>query len=315
MPTSIAANLFRPPGAALAAAVIVPTWMTASATAAPSAKSAAETAAAKLFTSLTDEQRKLVAFPFNDPLRVKINPNWQISKLQAGDFNKDQQQLITEIVKGVTSPEGYEKFTKQMNDDDGGLENYAVALFGDPQSGQFEFELTGRHLTLRADGNCVPGAAFGGPLVYGHSKAGNSPENLFSYQTDRANAVFAALDGKQREKALIEMAPKESEVQIQQPGSAMPGIAGAELSGDQQALVSAAIKNILMPYRQEDVDEAMKVIEAGGGIEKLHFAFYKSGDLNDDQKWDIWRLEGPTMVCHFRGAPHVHAYINVATKA
>ena len=28
----------------------------------------------------------------------------------------------------------------------------------------------------------------------------------------------------------------------------------------------------------------------------------------------IWRLEGPTLVWHFRGAPHVHAYVNIGAK-
>jgi hypothetical protein len=27
--------------------------------------------------------------------------------------------------------------------------------------------------------------------------------------------------------------------------------------------------------------------------------------------WDMWRIEGPSFVWHFRGAPHVHAYINI----
>ena len=71
---------------------------------------------------------------------------------------------------------------------------------------------------------------------------------------------------------------------------------------------------ILAPYREADVDEAMEVMKAGGGLDKLHMAFYQSGDLGDDHEWDIWRLEGPTFVWHFRGAPHVHAYVNVAKK-
>ena len=58
-----------------------------------------------------------------------------------------------------------------------------------------------------------------------------------------------------------------------------------------------------------------KVEQAGGGLDALHMAFYESDDLGDDQEWDIWRLEGPTFVWHFRGAPHVHAYVNVAKKA
>ena len=59
----------------------------------------------------------------------------------------------------------------------------------------------------------------------------------------------------------------------------------------------------------------MEVIKAGGGMEKLQIAFYQSGDLDSDKVWDIWRLEGPTVVCHFRGAPHVHAYINISRRS
>ena len=28
--------------------------------------------------------------------------------------------------------------------------------------------------------------------------------------------------------------------------------------------------------------------------------------------WDNWRLEGPAFVWYFRGAPHVHVWVNVA---
>ena len=39
-----------------------------------------------------------------------------------------------------------------------------------------------------------------------------------------------------------------------------------------------------------------------------------AADLDNDKVWDVWRLEGPTWVSYFRGAPHVHAYINVGLK-
>ena len=64
-------------------------------------------------------------------------------------------------------------------------------------------------------------------------------------------------------------------------------------------------------HRQEDADEAMAILKATGGLEKLHMAFYQQGDLQNDKVWDIWRVEGPSFVWHFRGAPHVHAYINI----
>ena len=55
----------------------------------------------------------------------------------------------------------------------------------------------------------------------------------------------------------------------------------------------------------------MDILESSGGIDDLNMAFYQQGDLNDDRVWDMWRVEGPSFVWNFRGAPHVHAYINI----
>ncbi len=300
-------------GAAVAAAALpaLPKAM-----AAPSSTSAAETAAKRLHDSLTDAQRKEVCFEFDHPLREKINANWAITKPTIADFfSKEQQVTIDEIFRGVTSPDGYERFLKQMDDDDGGIGRYHVALFGTPGTGKFEFEMTGRHLTIRADGDSVQNVAFGGPIIYGHGEGDGEaglPGNVFYYQTKKANEVFAALDGKQREKALVPKAPREDQVSVQGPQAAFPGIAVGDLSKDQQGLVEQVMKVILAPYRQEDVDEALAILKAEGGLEKLHAAFYQSGNLGNDSEWDIWRLEGPGFVWHFRGSPHVHAYVNIA---
>ncbi|HEV3024169.1 MAG TPA: DUF3500 domain-containing protein [Pirellulales bacterium] len=286
-----------------------------SALAAPTSASAAETAAKRLYESLSAEQRTAICFPFEHPLRHKINANWSITEPKIADFTKEQQVTIDEVFRGVTSPDGYERFLKQMEDDDGGFNQYHVALFGEPGGGGFEFEMTGRHLTIRADGNSVENAAFGGPIIYGHGEGDGTkglPGNVFYYQTQKANEVFAALDGKQREKALLAQAPREDQVAVQGAGGAFPGIAVGELSSDQKGLVEQVIKVILAPYRQEDVDEAMAVLKSEGGLDKLHAAFYRTGDLGDDQEWDIWRLEGPGFVWHFRGSPHVHTYVNIA---
>ena len=59
-----------------------------------------------------------------------------------------------------------------------------------------------------------------------------------------------------------------------------------------------------------DADEAMKLVEAGG-VENLHLAFYKNQDLGNDGVWDVWQVEGPHMVWYFRGAPHVHTWVNI----
>jgi hypothetical protein len=280
--------------------------------AAPTPTSAAETAVGRFYSSLSEEQKKTICFAFTDPLRQRINANWKITKPTIGTdfYNADQRKLIDEIVKNVTSADGYDRLQKQMEYDSGGLNDYSVAVFGEPGKAAFQWELTGRHLTLRADGNSVDKAAFGGPITYGHGEE-DPKENLFHYQTQQVNEVFKALDAKQAKQALVEKAPKEDAVKLQGDAGNFPGIAVSEMSADQKGLVEKTLKVLLAPYRPEDVEEAMQILKSTGGMDKLHMAFYQQGDLGNDKVWDIWRVEGPAFVWHFRGAPHVHAYINI----
>ena len=285
----------------------------------------AETAVKALYETFTESQRKVVCFPFDHPLRKRISANWKITEPELGSdfYSTEQRGLVREIFRGVTSEDGYERFLKQMDEDWGGFDAYTMAVFGEPGSGKFEWEMTGRHLTIRADGDSVENAAFGGPIIYGHG-TGDSiaglPGNVFYYQLKKANEVFAALDSPQRAKALLPKAPPESRVPVQGSGGTFPGIAIGELSSDQQQLVEDVMRVILSPYRERDVEEALAILKAGGGFAKLHLAFYKTDaggdpDLGEDGEWEIWRLEGPTFVWHFRGQPHVHTYVNIAKKA
>ena len=299
-------------GAALAGAAGPLLMPRAGLFAAPSPESAAETAVGRFYRSLSDEQRKAICLPFDHAQRHKISANWHITEPVIGDdfYSDDQRAMITEIVKGITSEDGYKRLVRQMEEDDGGINFYSVAVFGEPGQGPFQWELTGRHLTMRADGNSVDQAAFGGPIVYGHGEE-DPKDNLFHYQTKATNELFRALDEAQAKQALIREAPRESAVPIQGESGSFPGIAVSELSGDQQELVAGTLKTLLAPYREEDVDEVMQILKDSGGVQSLNMAFYRQGDLNDDKVWDIWRIEGPSFVWHFRGAPHVHAYINI----
>lgn len=303
-------------GGATVAAGSLPLFATPrKASAAPTAKSKAESSVKELYLSLTESQQKEICFGFDHPKRKTLNANWSITepKISSDFYTKEQQTLIDQIVRQVSSEDGYERFIRQMKEDWGGFGNYKVAIFGQPGSGKFEWVLTGRHLTMRADGDSVENMAFGGPIVYGHGKS-NPAQNLFHYQTKKANEVFAALDGSQRKTALLPKAPPEGRVPIQGEDAKFPGIAVGSLSSDQKELVEQAIKVMLAPYRPEDVQEAMAVLKSGGGLEKLHLAFYEQGDLKSDEVWDIWRMEGPSFVWHFRGAPHVHTYVNIGVK-
>lgn len=281
----------------------------------------AESKVRLLYAALKPEQKKILCFPANHELRNKVSANWKITEPTIDQLTLEQQDLVEGIVRGLTSEEGFERFMTQMADDGGGLGSYHIAIFGEPDKGDFEFVLTGRHATMRADGNAADGVAFGGPMVYGHAAssfnedAGHSG-NVFWYQAKRANEVFGALDGKQRERALVSKAPAESQISHRKEG--YPGINVGELSSDQKELVQKVMADLLSPYRKQDVDEVMQIITANGGLDKIHLAFFKTdaggknADLGDDGVWDIWRLEGPGFVWHFRGAPHVHTWVNIA---
>ncbi|MDV6030105.1 MAG: DUF3500 domain-containing protein [Phycisphaera sp. RhM] len=283
---------------------------------AATSKTSAETVVAELYASLSEKQKKAIWRPFDHQDRRKINANWHVTKVTIGDdlFSKQQQTLIDQIVRNITSKDGYDRLIQQMDEDDGGMENYSVAIFGEPGTDQFQFEMTGRHLTMRADGNREDKAAFGGPIVYGHGEE-NPSDNLFFYQTQKTNEVFQALDADQAEAALLKKAPRETAVQLQGAGGKFPGIAVSKLANDQKELVESTLKVLLAPYREEDVDEVMAILKSSGGLDQLHMAFYQEEDLDDDKVWDIWRVEGPSLVWHFRGAPHVHAYINIGVKS
>ena len=84
------------------------------------------------------------------------------------------------------------------------------------------------------------------------------------------------------------------------------------MTSDQRALVQEVLQKLIEPYRQNDRDKAIACLKAQGGLDQCALAFYRQGDLGNDQVWDCWRLEGPAFVWYFRGAPHVHVWVNVA---
>ena len=279
-----------------------------------SSENAAETAVGEFYKTLSADQKKILCFPFEHELRHRISANWHVTEptLGAPFYTSPQREMIARIVKGLCSEEGYDRMTRQMDEDAGGLHEFSVAVFGEPGQGKFEFMLTGRHLTLRADGNSVDKAAFGGPIIYGHDQVEeNASKNIYYYQTQHTDQVFKSLTADQSVKALVEKAPKETEIATQGESGRFSGIKVAELSADQKQMVEKTLSVLLAPYRKEDIDEVMQILKESGGVDQLHMAFYQQEDLGGDKTWDIWRVEGPSFVWHYRGAPHVHAYINI----
>jgi hypothetical protein len=288
-----------------------------------------ETLVAQLYGTLTDEQKAIMAFPFDHPLRLEVNNNWYITEARiATSFRPDQQELIREIFRALHSPEYVDRVMAQVEHDNqsanrrGGFGGCSVAVFGEPGTGKFEFVLAGRHVTRRCDGDSVEGAAFGGPIFYGHAHEGfyekaDHPGNIYWYQALRANELFQALDGKQRAIALKGDPRQEQRtdtVKLRGSTGELEGIPVAELTADQKALVRQVMADVLAPFREADAQECMKLVEQNG-FDNLHMAYYKNMDIGDDGVWDVWQVEGPAMVWYFRGSPHVHTWVKIRATA
>jgi hypothetical protein len=180
----------------------------------------------------------------------------------------------------------------------------------------YEFVLTGRHMTLRCDGGPAAAMPFGGPIVYGHAASGETekpghPGNVFWPQGVAANELFQQLDGRQQARALLKQAPPEKAVGFRGPRGDFPGLAIAAMTDAQKQLAQRLLEKLIEPYRQADRQRVLACLKSQGGLDKCHLSFYEEPRLASDRVWDIWRLEGPAFVWHFRGAPHVHVWVHV----
>jgi hypothetical protein len=303
-------------------------WATPRADARPTPQSTAETAVKALYGTLSDAQKKEICFDWDYKdsrglLRTHVSNAWQITKpaIDSNFYTKDQKALIFDVFKGIFNPDWHERMMKQLKDDTGGKPwgaGQSIAIFGHPgDKEQFEFVMTGRHLTCRADGGSEAHVALGGPIFHGHAASGDNekvghPGNVFWHQALIANRVFKILDGKQQEQALVKRRPAESAVGFRGSDGKYPGLPCSDMTKDQKHGVEEVLFGLLAPYRKEDADEVRECLKKMGGLDKCSLAFYEEGDIGDDREWDNWRLEGPSFVWYFRGQPHVHIWINVA---
>jgi hypothetical protein len=292
-----------------------------------SAASSPESLVKVLYDTLSPGQREAMCFAwdFQDPkrglLRTRVANNWDITdKFIASDFyTKDQQHIIRDIFEGIIDPEWHSRIDKQLADDSEGYGTHnSIAIFGHPGSDKFEFVMTGRHMTIRCDGHSADHVAFGGPIFYGHAADGfnegpTHPGNIFWSQAEAANKLYQMLDGKQQKQALLEKGlPAEQKVAFRGKSGDFQGLPVSELTSDQKEHLQKVMAKLVEPYRQSDRDEVTKCLKAQGGLEGCHLAYYAQDDIGKDGVWDIWRIEGPSFVWHYRGAPHVHVWVNVA---
>jgi hypothetical protein len=298
----------------------------------PTAQSAAEQALVALYGTLTDMQKRTICFDWDHTeaagdrsrglLRTHVSNNWQITQphVDSDFYTREQKAIIFDIFKGIIHPEWHTRIQRQLRDDTNGRPwgaAQSIAIFGRPGSDRFELVMTGRHMTIRCDGNTTPNVAFGGPIFYGHAANGfnettGHPGNVFWPQAQRANFVYRMLDDRQKRAAMVDRRPRESAVAFRGEQGGFPGLPVNDMSSDQKDELRRVLACLLEPYRQEDRDDAMACLDRQGGLNRCSLAFYRDGDIGNDGEWDNWRLEGPSFVWYYRGEPHVHVWVNIA---
>jgi hypothetical protein len=268
-----------------------------------------------------------VVYPWNHgatqsqlPIRHRFF-NRAYGRTIAQTYTAGQRELVQRILRAITSDEeGFQRIATVVEQDNWNRSSWggaAANIFGNPLQGQYAWVFTAHHLTLRCDGDSEPNAAFGGPMYYGHLADGYSERNVFNFQTRSVRSIFDALSDAQRRQALITGTPGENyqSVTFRPAGQAMPGVAASDLTADQRALVERVMRDILAPFRREDVNEVMDIVQRNGGLQRIHLAFYRDRGSNSDTRWHFWRLEGPGFVWNYRILPHVHCFVNIAARA
>ncbi len=287
-----------------------------------------------LGASLTSAQRKLVVFPADHPTRQIVNTLSVIERPHLGTlFSPSQRVLIERLYESMLSAQGRGAFAGTVAVE-GRLDGCVLAIYGEPASGRAQAVIMGGHLMLRGGGSS-DGAAFGDGLAYGH-QVGNLrwrvAGNSFAYHGDAANRLYAHLDPDARQRAVLAAPPHELLLQPQPAGAAFPGVRVGALPEPAKESAAQLLDAVLSCYPAPASAEARASIEANGGLDALHVAYYAShgfypdmvawGSLDaaerqrrGDPYWQIWRIEGPGTIVHFKGHPHVHAYIRVVRDA
>ena len=164
------------------------------------------------------------------------------------------------------------------------------------------------------------GVGFGGaPIFYGHfpedfNEKKDHPGNPYWYQGKIFNQFVQSLDRSQQTKALEDDQPRSErpKLVIKKKNHDWPGLATADLSTDQQALLLDSMQKMLAMFRRDDVAATLNEIKQRKLIDKLYVSYYGGKfDIGDDQVWDTWQIEGPDMVWYFRGQPHIHSYFHL----
>ena len=287
-----------------------------------------EATLARLGASLTPGQRAHLVFPTDHPSRQINNTLSVLRGAHLGTLlSPAQQTLVRDLYESMLSERGREAFQATIAVE-GRLEGCTLAIYGEPGAPSAHAVISGGHLLLRG-GAAAPGVAL--DVAYGH-QIGNEkwrvPGNSFAHHGDAFNRFFATLRNDERRAAILPEPPHELMLQAQGQGGRFPGLALESTSEETREAAATLLGTVLATYPEPRRRDALASIEHNGGLEALRVVTYASRGFYSDMTswselepaererrgapyWQVWRIEGPGTVVHFKGHPHVHAYVSI----
>ncbi|HTE42516.1 MAG TPA: DUF3500 domain-containing protein [Steroidobacteraceae bacterium] len=282
----------------------------------PSAKIGdVDTLTRQLVASFDSADRAVACVDYDHPLRQYHNRGVSTGGLSVWSLSWDQRKLATDLFYAGLSEAGRARMPEEQLISIPGVHALDLLICGDPQKPPYQVILSGAHVNLRLGGENREGVAFGGPQVYGDQRGNDSqglPGNLYRYQFEMAHRLFQTLSAAERRVAVLPTAPIQTQIELQGRDGVFAGVGVETLPVASKVLVRELLGGILSTYREADAEYAWRCLDRNGGIDALHLSYYRDGEVDGSGQYQIFRLEGPAAVFYFRGAPHVHAFVNVA---
>jgi hypothetical protein len=289
-------------------------------------------AATALLGSLTDDQKKLASFKFDDAERV----NWHFiprERKGLGLWDLDGKALSNAeafVATGLTAA-GYHKSLEVRSLEEvlylfeSGEESarrvkrhphrYYISIFGDPSGdAAWGWRFEGHHLSLNytiKNGEILSSTPefFGANPGLIDAGPGRSLRVL-GRREDLARSILKSASAEQQAKIWIS---KEAPHDIRGPGAAQPevgepaGVAVADMTPEQQKLMKDLVGEYLTAMPASVVRRRVKEIEEGG-VDKVHFAWWGGSELNEPHHYVV---QGPSFVIEYNNtqnqANHVHS--------
>jgi len=286
-----------------------------------------------LLASLSPTQAAHVIKPWNNPTRQITNTIAVHKVPHIGTlFNAQQQVLIQSLYNKMLSKQGHAWMHNTITLE-GKLQGSTFTVYTDNSTDRTRRQsvINGGHHMIRRGGESLSGSPLGGPVSYGQQIGNNNYKvrgNAYKAHGDAMHEFHSSLNSVERKQAYLLSPPSELLIQPLGFSHKLPGLKIANTSNATQETAVELIATLLSAYTPEQQAKAYLALEQAGGINELHvslfsdYSFYQNGSTHQLDKSNdatsytqIWRIEGPNMVLHFQGYPHVHAYLNIIDNA